>query len=84
MVSYQQTGRIFDQTSMSNEAFLGSLGYTVDTVYSWLNGSTQDIVDSFNTGIAFANYRGHGWYTGWHTPSFEKTDISGIARTEKK
>jgi len=42
------------------------------------NGTTQDIVNAINTGVALINHRGHGTETTWQNPYFHIKDIAAL------
>ena len=44
----------------------------------WTGGTTQDIIDAFNTGSFMVFERDHGTNLGWWTPNFSKTDINHL------
>jgi hypothetical protein len=43
--------------------------------YPW-SGSTQDIVDAFNSGRFLIAHRDHGWEEGWINPQFGSDDVT--------
>ena len=60
------------ETKRFAAARLRDYGYTVDTLMSDGNYSggcsmdLSDVITTINNGIGMLNYRGEGWYDGWH------------------
>jgi len=70
------------------EVMLQDGGFTsVDTLMSNTPcpANTQDIINIINEGRSFLNYRGEGWYSGWHASCywFDTGDVSNLNNGEK-
>lgn len=50
------------------------------TAAAW-TGSTNDIVEAFNSGCNMVLHRDHGTITGWHRPSFQTSHLSRLTNT---
>ena len=66
-------------------------GFSVDTLMSdgeWGSGCSMnlnDVKNAINEGRGFLNYRGEGWYDGWHANcyDFSPSDVSSLNNGEK-
>jgi hypothetical protein len=66
-------------------------GFTVDTLMSdgyWGSGCSMnlnDVLNTINEGRSYLNYRGEGWYDGWHANCYEfsPSDVSSLTNGEK-
>jgi hypothetical protein len=66
-------------------------GFTVDTLMSdgyWSSGCSMDLSDvtnAINQGRSYLNYRGEGWYDGWHANCYEfsPSDVFNLNNGEK-
>ena len=48
------------------------------------NGAVHtEIINNVNAGVSFANYSAHCSEDGWATPSFSRSDVSGLTNSEK-
>ncbi|MBL7073765.1 T9SS type A sorting domain-containing protein [candidate division KSB1 bacterium] len=56
----------------------------VDTVfYPPAFPGTDEISNFINQGVSFVNYRGWGYYRGWHYPQFYIEDVQGLSNVWK-
>ena len=66
-------------------------GFTVDTLMSdgeWGYGCSMnlnDVTNAINEGRSYLNYRGEGWYDGWHANcyDFSPSDVSSLNNGQK-
>ncbi len=70
------------------EVMMQDGGFTsVDTLMSNTpcTMSTSDVINAINEGRSFLNYRGEGWYSGWHASCyyFDTGDVSTLNNGEK-
>jgi hypothetical protein len=69
-------GNFISVDTLMSDGGSGGSGCTVDL---------QDVIDAINNGRGFLNYRGNGWYDGWHANCyyFSASDVSALNNGQK-